>query len=227
MGTPVADHLDAVVADYLHRLDASAWSLPYDRRVELVGEIAEHIQQARAVGAVTTESSLLELLDRLGDPEEIIAAAREGEPVGPATSYPSPPPLQYRVPGIGLEIAAVLLMTVGSLIPFVGWVVGTILLWTSRRFRVGEKILMTLVVPGGPFIFVGLAVLVGGQTCSSGSLTDSTGAVIQAPETCSGFAFPEWLGIPLILVCLIAPFVIGGLLLKRAGERARAEQPVP
>lgn len=235
METPVTDHLDSLVTDYLRRLDAAAVALPYDRRVELVGEIREHIEQARTAGGISGEASLRDLLDRLGDPDEIVAAAAEDGDVPPTqpppTQPPAPPAHQpyaqayqpLRKEGIGLEIAAVLLMTVGSILPFVGWVVGTVLLWMSRKFLVWEKVLMTAVVPGGPFLFLGLAFLVGGQACSSTTTTDAVGNTVELPPTCSGFAFAPWVGIPLFVLAAVGPFVIGGILLRRVGDRARNE----
>ena len=93
METPVTDHLDALVTDYLRRLDAAATALSYDRRVELVGEIREHIEQARAAGGISGEAGLRDVLDRLGDPDEIVAAAQDDEAVPPTQPPPAPPPV--------------------------------------------------------------------------------------------------------------------------------------
>ena len=84
---------------------------------------------------------------------------------------------------------------------------GTVLLWMSRKFLVWEKVLMTAVVPGGPFLFLGLAFLVGGQSCSSTSTTDAVGNPVELPPTCSGFAFAPWAGIPLF-VLVICSFTV-------------------
>jgi uncharacterized membrane-anchored protein len=37
---------DALVSDYLGRLDAAAWPLPPERRSELASEVREHIEAA-------------------------------------------------------------------------------------------------------------------------------------------------------------------------------------
>ena len=80
-----------------------------------------------------------DVLDRLGDPAEIVAAARdldavdrsaapEGNPTGPSSGgvgydgpqFPppsAPVPSYYRRPRIGLEIAAFALMLAGSIFP--------------------------------------------------------------------------------------------------------------
>lgn len=87
MGAVVAD----AVTDYLVRLDAAAARrLRPEQRIELVREISDHIAEARSAGAVTDEASLRTLLDRLGDPEDIVSAAVAEEPA--VTSAPMSPP---------------------------------------------------------------------------------------------------------------------------------------
>ena len=201
----------ALVEDYLGRLDRAATTLPPDRRAELVAEIGEHIAAALEAGDPTSEAQVRTVLDRLGQPDEIVAAAREhagalGAPAGsqpgwgdpawgdpvwgdPAWGGPGPgepgwggpgaagpgrvgpgwveaPVLRRR--GTGLELAAVLMLTAGSFIPVLGWLVGVLLLWTSTRWTWREKLLGTLVVPLGP----GGVLVLGGllplrMTCSS------------------------------------------------------------
>lgn len=73
---------DALVTDYLARLEAAASGLPAERRAELIDEIATHIAEARAQGSsslATPESDLLDLLGRLGDPADIVRAASESD----------------------------------------------------------------------------------------------------------------------------------------------------
>lgn len=224
---------DAIIDDYLNRLQAAASGLPADRRAELLEEISDHIDEARAGGQVTDEASLRTLLDRLGEPDEIVAEARDGEPEwrigtsGPATTGQSPQQPAYRKPGTALEVAALVLMTFGSLLVVVGWLAGLAMLWSSRRWRVGEKLLATLVFPGGPFLATFLLTRVTTQVCTSSSVSDSTTVAVQAPPVCTGFAFPPAVGIPLLLAWLVLPFVVAGVLLKRAVDRASAEPPVP
>lgn len=210
---------DTLVQDYLERLTRAADRLPPERRAELVEEIREHIESAVAEGEAGTEAELRDLLDRLGDPEEIVAAASEDEPAAPSALG------RYRRPGIGVEIGAVALLTLGSLVIVVGWAIGAILLWTSRRWTTGEKLLGTLVVPGGPFLAL-VALPFGGQVCSSTQTMTEAGVETTVEAQCSGFAFPPAVGIPLLLAWLILPFVVGGVLLGRARKRADAEPPV-
>jgi hypothetical protein len=70
-------HTDALVEDYLRRLDTAASSLPPDRRAELVTEIREHIQEGLRHTGATDEVAVRNLLERLGPPEEIVAEASD------------------------------------------------------------------------------------------------------------------------------------------------------
>ena len=224
---------DVIVEDYLTRLRAAVVVLPPERGAELVQEISDHIAEARAAGQVPDEASLRTLLDRLGDPEEIAAAARDSEPelpgdgTSPAGGAPGMTNPVNRQRGIAHEVAAVALMTVGSIVPVLGWGTGVLLLWTSRRWRIGEKLVATLVFPLGPFgmiLLAGLAVFPM-QSCATAPSTDPSGAPVQGLTTCTGFALPPWLGISLLAAWVILPFVIGGVLLKRAADRAATEPP--
>jgi hypothetical protein len=71
---------DELVRDYLDRLQIALRPLPPSRRDQLVSEITEHIQQGRAGGKGQSETAVRELLDRLGEPEDIAEAALIDEP---------------------------------------------------------------------------------------------------------------------------------------------------
>ena len=206
----------ALVDDYLRRLDSAAGRLPHDRRTELVDGIREHIEDARRAGA-DDEAGVRTVLDRLGDPHEIVAAAAEDQPPAP---YPPQAPERA---SIALEIWAVALLTVGSIVFLLGWAIGVVLLWSSRRWSVAQKTLGTLVVPLGPFGALFLGGLLPTRTCSSTSTSTEGGGLLTSSESCSGFSFPTWLGIPLVVLAVVGPFVVGGYLVRRARLHAEAE----
>jgi hypothetical protein len=53
------------------------------------------------------------------------------------------------------DVSAIALLTFGVVIFTVGWLVGAVMLWSSPTWRVRDKILGTLVFPGGlPFAIV-------------------------------------------------------------------------
>jgi uncharacterized membrane protein len=212
--------IDLLIAGYLSRLEAASAALPPDRRQELLEEIEDHIATARAAGAAADEAAVRGLLERLGPPEEIVAAALDD---GPSAA-------RAAAPRTRLELAAVLLLTVGSFLPFLGWLIGALLLWVSARWTTAEKLLGTLVVPFGPG---GALVLAGrtSQTCFGATSVSETsqgpgGRVVETvvqEETCTGFALPTLLGVPLLVVTVVAPFVVAGILYRRARARAAAE----
>jgi hypothetical protein len=212
---------DRLVDDYLTRLAGASQALPPDRRTELLAQIRGHIAAALSGGKDADEAAVRTMLDRLGDPADIVAAAVENDPPEP----PTVPGTQGRRPGISLEVGAVVMLTAGSLVPVIGWVVGVILLWSSGVWRRSEKLLGTLIVPGGP----GLALLIGtlpaGQSCSSTSSSTISGQVATTGEVCTGFALPPALGIALMLVVLMAPIVVAIVLISRARARTAPVHP--
>jgi hypothetical protein len=89
----VNDHdQDQLVARYLQRLRSAASGLPADRRAELIEEITAHNAEARAAGPASPggSPSVPDILEQLGDPAQIAAAAADPSlgdlPAGP---YPA------------------------------------------------------------------------------------------------------------------------------------------
>ena len=131
--------MTTLISSYLQRLEAAAADLPVERRDELVEEIRQHID-ASTLGAGSDEAALRTLLDRLGTPEEIAAAAREDLPAGataleqPALSEANPSPWG------GSELAAVVLLGLGPFVlPLVGPLVGLVLALSSQRWTRRDK----------------------------------------------------------------------------------------
>lgn len=216
--------VDRLVDEYLTRLADAAKDLPADRRTELLAEIREHIAASMATETGADEAAARTTLDRLGEPADIIAAAVEDDPHHPAYPMPS----HGRRPGLGLEVGAVVMLTVGSFIPVIGWLVGVILLWSSGVWRRSEKLMGTLIFPGGP----GLVLTLGGAvafmaipagSCVTPASTDPSGPQVTAVEVCTGSALPQVLGIAVLLFVLLAPVVVAIVLINRARSRTAIE----
>jgi hypothetical protein len=122
---------DALIARYLQDLEAQLGDLPASRRQELLDEVGEHIAAGRADLDPETEAGVRTLLERLGDPADIAAEARDRSGVPPATP---------RSPGPWLEIVAIVLLVV----PFLGWVLGAVLVWLSRIWSTRDKLIGTV-----------------------------------------------------------------------------------
>jgi hypothetical protein len=196
---------DQIAAAYLKRLRRAARTLPRARRRELLEAIEAHIAEARAAGAVPLRG----VLDDLGAPGDIVTAWGGGVRVGPGRR----------------QIAAVVLLLVGAGIFTVGWVAGVVLLWTSDRWRWYDKLLGTLIWPGGllviPVFAAGLAVSsTGGEVCGGGT------AQWTACVTQGGGVLPGWLGIVIAVVVVAAPVAVAIRLLRRAARTPEQAGPL-
>jgi len=215
VSTPLADRL---VSDYLQRLDAALAGVSPDRRDEIVGEIRSHIQEQRGALPDETDADVYNLLERVGEPYALAAAARSesSAPLEPVSA-------RSRVGAV--EILALVLT------PLI-WPVGVILLWTSSAWNTRDKLIATLVPPGGYLgLLVAFSILefaaFSSVTVSScgGSITDSHGNVIN--QACTGPAPPPgWeqalitiaaVGVAVIL--LLLPVLVGIYMARRLARR--------
>ena len=146
--------LHPLARDYLKRLKKAARRLPRARRKELIQEIESHLSEALPAGA--GEAEALNALEHLGEPAEIVAEAEPGSREAPDVRA-----------GIR-ESLAVSLLLFGGLLFIVGWFVGLHLLWSSRFWTLRDKLIGTLVVPGGLLPALVL-VATSAQTCTGGT----------------------------------------------------------
>ncbi|TMC10963.1 MAG: hypothetical protein E6J29_10605 [Chloroflexi bacterium] len=123
-----------LVHAYLLRLEIELADLPAAKRHEIVDEIRSHIAAERSAMVDESDAGLMNLLDRLGDPAEIAAEARSGE--------------ERRLPAAGLRRFRTLEVLTLALM-LLAWPVGVVLLWASRAWSTREKVLGTLLPPGG------------------------------------------------------------------------------
>jgi hypothetical protein len=193
---------DEVVDRYLARLRDELSDLPRAHREEVVEDISEHIANARSTADAGSEAEVRTLLDRLGDPAEIAADARDRFGVQPP-----------RRAGF-VEIAALVLLLLGGFF-FVGWLVGVVLLWLSDAWTTRDKLIGTLVVPGGLALPGLLAVGVG---TSSETCTSRFGG---AAQTCTSDPAGFWhvAAIVGLVVLALAPFATTVYLSRRMGRR--------
>jgi len=137
--------VDALVIDYLGRLDSAAGSLPPSRRAELAGEVRQHIEIALAEAGGRDEVTVRNVLDRLGPPDEIVEAERGAG--GPAPGWTIPPAAVGRSGWGAVEIVAILLLTVGAvLLPIIGPLLGLIFVWASAQWTTRQKLIATAIV---------------------------------------------------------------------------------
>jgi hypothetical protein len=136
--------VDALILRYLQDLEAELRDLPPNHRQELLDEVGEHIAAARAALDPETEAAVRTMLERLGDPADIAAEARERFGVQRPPARPATP---------WLEVIALVLLV----IPFAGWVIGVVLVWLSRLWTTRDKLIGTL--GGLSWVLAGLGTL--------------------------------------------------------------------
>lgn len=198
---------DQIVAAYIARLEAALAEVPADRREEIVGEIRSHIAESRARLTDETEAGVRNLLERVGDPEALAAEAAPTE-VTPVRRWGA------------LEIAALILT------PLI-WPIGVILLWLSPAWSIRDKLIGTLLPPGGylTLIFALPTALLGTASVCSGG-TDGSGVY---HESCTGIAaLPQWeqvvigvgtaIGLLLLLVLPVLVAIYLAIRLRRSGS---------
>jgi hypothetical protein len=116
---------DRLVDDYMRRLAAAAAHLQASRRAELVAQIREHVEAALRQEAAHDETAVRNVLERLGPPEEIVEAEESSPPITDGRAG-------------WLEVVALLALVV---LPFVGWLVGSVLVAVSRAWAGRDKII--------------------------------------------------------------------------------------
>jgi len=151
-GFPVTT--DPLIRDYLGRLEASAAALPAHRRAELAREVSDHIDAALAEAGRSDEITVLNILERLGSPEEIVAdeagpggaspvagsGSRWGtmELIAGALLVLAWPALLLRFEVLGIYLGYVLWLAFGAL--------GLVLAWASGVWSTRQKQITTVVV---------------------------------------------------------------------------------
>jgi hypothetical protein len=195
------DTLHPLAADYLERLRRAGRDLPAGRRRELLAEIEGHLSEAIEPGA--SDAQALTVLDRLGEPEAIIAAEMP----------PRDEPANRR--GVA-EWAAIILLPFGAFIFVVGWFAGLVLLWSSRAWTTRDKWIGTLVIPGGlATAFASLILLAhpNRKLC-----TGFPGRIPHCTNAPGPSAAADVLGIAVFVVLVLAPIASAIYLARRAGR---------
>lgn len=200
---------------YLAALRRELRDLPRGVRKEVVADIGTHLDEALLDAAPVTAEDAASIIRRLGTPAEVAAAARAelgrvGPPRGPRA----------------FEIVTVILLLVGGVVvPVIGWLVGFVMLWASRAWSVRDKLIGTLVVPGG-LSLAAFALVFGGssEACTSSSRVvavrpgSARTTVVDGAMHCttSGFQPPLALVIVGLVVLVAGPVFTTFWLLRHA-----------
>lgn len=189
---------------YLARLDRALLSLPESERHRIVEDVSGHIDQGRESLTTNDEANVRALLDRVGDPEDIAAEAG----VEPLSS------ISRRG-----DVFVPWLLLLGGFALGIGWIIGVILLWTSSTWKRWEKVLGTLVLPGGLISLFELTTRAAGTTVCTAHGGPGEATVRQC--TTHGYMFPGAVGIVVFVVILVAPIAVAVYLDRCRRKRRR------
>jgi hypothetical protein len=205
----MSSQADKLVETYLKRLESELRELPQQRRRELVDEIAEHIAEARADLETQDDAAIRSLLERIGAPEEIAAEATgraDARPVGAGWK----------------EVGALVLLPIGGVVlPVLGWLIGVVLLWVSDAWRTREKLLGTLLFPGGLLIPAALGVLAS-ESGSCGTVVTPQLSPQPIGEACASPDGTAWWEVTLVVVLIAVPIGVVVYLARRMRRMAPA-----
>lgn len=205
--------LHPLARDYLKRLNKAAANLPRARCKELLGEIEAHLSEALPAGA--SEAEALNVLERLGEPAEIVAEAESS--------------LGKRA-GMN-EWLAIPLLLFGGFALMIGWCVGFALLWSSKIWTKRDKLIGTFAIPGGlamTYIAARMPLSTRGRSTSSGVEIDCTKRL--SGERCRevvGGVVTHWghsnvWGVALLIALLVLPLLTAAYLTWRASRLSTA-----
>lgn len=205
----------ALREDYLRRLDDAIQDLPWRVATDLRGGIAEELD---GLGADEVRARI----QRLGDPAEIAAAAREeaASATVPPSLVPSPasaapvarPFVERRAYGV---VIALVLGFGGLVVPVAGWLIGIALVTSSRLWRRWEKA-VALLLPVVGTVAMALVLLILGLVGGGGDRSGPGGSNPVLPTS-----FDLWhLGVigPILLIPIGALWLIWRL--SARGPRA-------
>lgn len=126
---------DRVVTDYLNALRDELATAPLAVARDVIADVSEHIEAARADG----DDDVRAILSRLGTPAEIAAAARESDPQPQPAAVVDGEFAMLAVLGVGAFVLPFLLPLVGAAM------IGRSPWWTAREKRFAWA---SVLVPG-------------------------------------------------------------------------------
>ncbi|MDH6127383.1 hypothetical protein [Kitasatospora sp. GP82] len=156
-----------LVRAYLSSVEEQATALPGARRQELLADLREHIEVALAESDTLDDNSVRRVLEQLGAPGEIAAAALAEEPGN------HPVPQSSRHTSVTLCLAVVplpvaLVPVIGPFLALAATVAALVRLWKSPQWVRREKRQATLLVLSPvvtvPALAVVCSVVLGGLT---------------------------------------------------------------
>lgn len=206
------------VGSYLSALEARMANLPADQSEEILFGVREHIAEALERGGQSTT----EVLISLGSPDDIIAGLTDPGLTGTGMQHinvQQPPTQQTLVQQPRLQqpgrpnyqsstlwvVATAILLPFGIFLAGVGYLFGLAGLWMGTRWKLWEKIMGTLLFPGG-MLGAFYATVLPNRLPPALSETDSAQGIAQDP-------FIPGMGLAAGLAMMCIPIIVAVYLL--------------
>ena len=144
---------DRIIEEYLGDLRDALRTVNPSSAKEFVAEIEQHISEGRTSLEPGDEVGLRNLLERIGSPTALANELKETEPARTVSAMDRATPWLILFGGIAFGF---------------GWLVGLYGLWSSKTWRIWDKLLGTLIWPGGLVGTFYLFLASAGSTACSG-----------------------------------------------------------
>jgi uncharacterized membrane protein len=145
----VSNESESLIHDYLKELKRELRGLPRHRRRRFLKEVQTRVAAARSSLSAESEAEIRRMLDRLGHPADVAAEAHD---------FARRPVRRSALEDGALTLLSPLVILVAVFVApvlLLGWVVGAIMLWLSRAWTAGEK-LMGMTLSGVSFVWAGI-----------------------------------------------------------------------
>jgi hypothetical protein len=145
----VSKESDKLIRSYMREVRRELRGLPRNRRRGSLKEVQTRIADARSSLASEGEHEIKRMLDRLGHPADVAA---------PAHDFAARPIRSGALEDGALILLSPLVILVAVFVTpvlLVAGIVGAIMLWLSRAWTAGEKLIGTL-LPGVSFVWAGI-----------------------------------------------------------------------
>ncbi|MEO9181246.1 MAG: hypothetical protein ABI298_06315 [Acidimicrobiales bacterium] len=182
---------DQIVEDYLDDLKKALRYVSPSKSKEFLDGIEQHIIEGRSTLAPNDELGLRNLLERIGSPLALAMEIQESEPPGKASA---------------MDGATPWLLMFGGFVFGAGWFVGLYGLWTSRTWRIWDKLLGSLVWPGGLLgAFYFFTAASNSESCSGSEGAGRTNAVMVCVR--HGLVLPAAVQFLAAFLVVVAPAI--------------------
>ncbi|MFF9607698.1 hypothetical protein ACF1GY_36475 [Streptomyces sp. NPDC014684] len=109
------------------------------------------------------------------------------------------------------NLATVLLVQLGAFLFVVGWLVGVLLLWASDQWRLRDKVIGTVLIPGG--LAVPIFLTFSPERCT----TVIEGGIVRS-EQCGHLSYVPWLDTTLLILLWVVSLISASWLVHSARE---------